>query len=134
MSILIVRLTNIFPYLTGNSAVTSCEGLTKYGTYINIDFSKINKTCTCIITSAFNGSLLVSSLKVTYSCVTQINVTYGSEQFIFGCPSHVSSTTINVRIDESVDVRAEYKSPSSQGTFFHCLGLQQNSKYACNRP
>lgn len=113
--------------MVGNSAVTSCDGSSKYGSYINIDFSKINRSCTCIITSSFIGDLLVASLTVTHVCATQIKIGDG---FIFVCPSTVSSQTIGVQINESMDVRAEYVSPFTSGTFYHCLGFQQNGKYA----
>lgn len=106
-----------------NSLVTSCEGSTKYGPIIHVDFHKINRPCTCIVTPLFFGELIVMSRKVVYACNAQVNV---QNTFIFGCPSHLSSQTISVTMNQSLDVRAEYVSLYTSGTFYHCLGFQQN--------
>lgn len=60
------------------------------------------------------------------SCYTQVKVN-GSH--IFGCPiSRGSSATFTLESYQSLDVQAEYSSSSSPGTFYQCLGFQQNGK------
>lgn len=102
------------PAYAENSLVTSCEGSTKYGPIIHVDFHKINRPCTCIVTPLFFGELIVMSREVVYACNAQVNV---QNTFIFGCPSHLSSQTKSVTMNQSLDVRAEYASPYTSGTF-----------------
>lgn len=113
------------PSYVGNSLVTSCVGSTKHGPVVYVDFLKINRPCTCIVTPSFVGQLLVISREVIVSgCNTQIVI---AESFIMGCPlRQVSTQTLNVNINQSVDVRAEYVTQYTSGTFYHCLGFQQN--------
>lgn len=54
-------------------------------------------------------------------CFTQVHV-YFQTAFIFGCQlEKVSSHTFNVQHNESVDIRAEYVSSSTSGTFYFCI-------------
>lgn len=111
------------------SLITSCDGSKKYGPAVFADFYKIKRPCTCIVTPSFVGELLVTSKKVIIisSCNTRVSVSSG---IIFGCPlSSVSSQTF-VKINQTVNVQAEYIPPSTTGTFFHCVGFQQNGNYA----
>lgn len=103
-----------------NSLVTSCEGLTKYGSFLSVDFYQINRPCTCIVTTMFVGELLVISWEVDVPvCNTQI--------VIDKCPlQHLTSQTLDVQMNQSVDVRAEYKLPSTPGTFYQCIGFRKN--------
>lgn len=49
---------------------------------------------------------------------------------LFGCPiDSVAFNSLNVQINQSVDIRAEYVSPFTSGMFLHCLVFQQNGKY-----
>lgn len=117
-------------FAVGNISLTSCDGSTKSGPAVNIDFYKINRTCNCIVTPSFVGTLLVTSRgEATIStCNTEINV---QNLLVFGCPINtITSQTINVNINQSVDVRAKFKPGSTSGAFYHCLGFQQNSKYS----
>lgn len=77
------------------------------------------------MTPSFVGELLVTSREVIVSvCNTQIVI---NEKLVMGCPLRVvSSQTLNVNINQSVHVRAEYVSPLTSGTFYHCIGFQQN--------
>lgn len=110
----------------GNSLVSSCEGLTKYGSFVYVDFYKINRPCTCIVTTMFDGTLLVISWAVVQVCNTQIVI---DKSLIMGCPlQHLSSQALGVQMNELVEVQAEYISPYTSGTFYHCLGFQQNGK------
>lgn len=129
MSNSIVHLPYDFNFLVGNTAVTSCDGSRKYGSYLNIDFYIINRPCTCIVTPSFVGDLLVISRKIIHVCDTQVNV---QSKLIFGCPANLTSQTLNVVNQQMVDVRSEYKPASllHVTTFYHCLGLKQNGKYA----
>lgn len=106
-----------------DSLVTSCEGATKYGPVVHVDFHKINRPCTCIVTPLFVGDLIVMSREVVFVCNTQVTV---QNTFIFRCPSHLSAEKISVTMNQSLDVRAEYVSPSTSGTFYHCMGFLQN--------
>lgn len=121
----------LFIFSAGVIPITSCAGSTKYGSFTNIDFSKINRPCTCSVIPSFVGRLLVISNGVTVQkCNTQIIV---NNTFVFGCSAltnSLMSTGIDVQINQSVVVRAEYVPPSKSGTFYHCLGFQQNGKYA----
>lgn len=61
-------------------------------------------------------------------CYTQIYLQNG---VIFSCQDpNLASHVLNVQNNESVDLRAEYKSPNARGTFYHCIGFQQRGKYA----
>lgn len=110
------------------SLITSCDGSKKDGPAVFADFFKIKRPCTCIVTPSFVGELLVTSKKVIISsCNTRVSVSSG---IIFGCPlSSVSSKTF-VKINQTVNVQAEYIPPSTTGTFYHCVGFQQNGNYA----
>lgn len=58
-------------------------------------------------------------------------VTDNEKTLIFGCQSKkVSSDTFEVLSSESVEVRTKDETSSTSGTFFYCLGFQQNGKYA----
>lgn len=107
-----------------DSLVTSCEGATKYGPVVHVDFHKINRPCTCIVTPLFVGDLIVMSREVVvFVCNTQVTF---QNSFIFRCPSHLSAQKIRVTMNQSFEVRAEYESPFISGTFYHCLGFYQN--------
>lgn len=117
-------------FLVGNSIITSCRGPRKYGTNIHIDFVAISHPCTCTVLPLFAGQLLIASREVKYDCKTQIIVKNIHNGLIYGCEiSKFTTQTLNVNINQSVEVRAEYISPYTSGTFSHCIGLQQNGKY-----
>lgn len=99
----------------------------KHGPYVYVDFYKISRPCTCTVTPSFDGDLVVLSREaVKYACNTEVVV---QNKTIFNCPTNViSSLVLNVRINQTVDVRARYVSPSTSGTFQHCMGFQQNGK------
>lgn len=125
ISVFFVSTKEQCPTSFENISLTSCDGLTKHGRVVYVDFFKIKHPCTCIVTPSFNGELLVSSRTVLINtCNTEINV---QNSIVYGCPiQSISSQALNVQINQSVEVRAEYKLPHTQGTFYHCLGLQQN--------
>lgn len=113
-----------------DSLVASCDGATKNGPVVHVDFHKINRPCTCIVTPLFFGHLIVVSRAVVYVCYTQVTVTVQNTLIVFRCQYWPSSETIRVTMNQSFDVRAEYVSPSTSGTFYHCLGFQQNGTIA----
>lgn len=117
-------------FSVGNSIMTNCRGQRKYGTNINIDFVAISHPCTCNVLPSFAGHLLITSREVTNVCKTQIIVKKIHTEFIYGCkiPEFISQT-LYVNINQSVEVRAEYVSRYTSGTFSHCIGFQQNGKY-----
>lgn len=105
-----------------NSLITTCEGSTETGPAVYIDFYKINRPCTCIVVSLFDGELLVISREeIVHFCNTRVTI---EKDIIFGCP--LSSVSFSVKINQTVNVHAEYIPPSTSGTFYHCLGLVQN--------
>uniref|UniRef100_A0A8W8JBS1 Uncharacterized protein n=1 Tax=Magallana gigas TaxID=29159 RepID=A0A8W8JBS1_MAGGI len=48
------------PPNVGYLAVTSCDGSTKNGPYIYIDFYKINRPCYCTVITSFNAESLLA--------------------------------------------------------------------------
>lgn len=110
----------------GNNSLTSCEGMAKYGIAVYVDFNKINRPCNCIVTPSFAGELLVTSRgSAIQYCNTQINV---QKNLLFRCQENIISQTINATINQSVDVHAEYADQYTSGTFYQCMGFQQNGK------
>lgn len=105
--------------------LSSCEGLTKHGPAVYVDFYKINRPCNCILTSTFDDKLFVSSIEaINYECNTEVIV---QNTMIFGYPvNQMASIVLNVNINQSVNVRANHASPYASGTFAHCMGFQQN--------
>uniref|UniRef100_A0A8W8JBS6 Uncharacterized protein n=1 Tax=Magallana gigas TaxID=29159 RepID=A0A8W8JBS6_MAGGI len=110
----------------------------KPGPYVFVDFYKISRPCTCIVTPSFDGELLVVSKRaVKYACNTEVVVQNTS----IGCSTNVESLLLlNVTINQTVKVRARYVSPSTSGTFQHCFGFQRNAgidgnlKVICGSP
>lgn len=121
LSITIIVVGNI------HVSITTCNRSITSGSRIYMDFSKINRPCLCTVSTLFDGILLVTAEELTKpSCYTQVKVN-GSH--IFGCPiSRGSSATFTLESYQSLDVQAEYSSSSSPGTFYQCLGFQQNGK------
>lgn len=131
VKIILLFLFYYYFFSVGNSIITSCKGPRKYGTNIHIDFFAISHPCTCTVLPSFAGQLLIASGKVTYDCKTQIIVKNIQTQFIYGCEiSSFITQTFNVNINQSVEVRAEYVSPYTSGTFDHCVGFQQNGNFS----
>ena len=116
-------------YAVGNlPLLSSCEGMMKHGPSVFVDFYKISRPCTCIVTPSFDGELVVFSRKAEakYTCDTEVVVQNTS---IIGCPTNVMSfLLLNVTINQTVDVRARFVSPSKSGTFQHCMGFQRSGK------
>lgn len=110
----------------GNNVITGCEGSKKYGSYIYIDFNAISRPCTCSVLPSFAGQLLITTREIVHGCITQIYVKNANTTFRFNCPISVSFLTLTVNINQSVDVRAEYVSPYTSGTFYHCFQFQRN--------
>lgn len=118
-----------FPYFqVGYLAVTSCDGSTKNGPYIYIDFYKINRPCYCTVITSFNGDLLVTSMKgIGRICETQVTVvTVYTYRYMFNCQASEVSAVLHVKINQSVSVLAEYSSLSTSGAFYHCLRFNEN--------
>lgn len=111
-----------------NSSVTSCDGSTKYGSYISIDSYKINRPCTCTLTSSFVGTLLMlSKTTVEFGCTTQVIV---KNEFVFGCRlEKLSSQSVDVIVSQNVNIQIAYILPFSSGEFYHCIGFKQNGIY-----
>lgn len=116
-----------FYAVVNRSPLSSCEGMMKNGQSVYVDFYKISRPCTCIMTPSFDGELIVVSREaVEYACNTEVAV---QNKSIIGCPTYeMSFLILNVTINQTVDVRARYVSPSTSGTFQHCIGFQRNGK------
>lgn len=112
-------------FAVGNNLLTNCEGMTRHGPSVYVDFYLINRPCTCIVTPSFVGEIIVTSREVTVQmCNTEIVV---QKSVLYGCPiPNFSSQTLTVQFNQSVEVRADYVSPSTSGTFYNCMGFQQN--------
>lgn len=103
--------------------MANCDGSTKYGSYIFIDFYKINRPCSCTVTSSFNGSVLVKSMEVIKEkCNTQVNVEH---KLIFGCIPERIYKRLDAQINQSVRVRADFFPLSTSGSFYQCIGFLQ---------
>lgn len=78
---------------------------------------------------SFDGELRITSVSgdINYECGTHIYVKNAIATYKFGCPiKSFSSVRLTVNINQSVDVRADYASPSTSGIFFHCIQLNRN--------
>ncbi|XP_052710920.1 uncharacterized protein LOC128185340 [Crassostrea angulata] len=125
VSVFLLTTRGQCPLNVGNKLITTCSETWAYGPLIYIDFHKINCPCNCTVTSTFTGDVLVTAQKTIISpCSTQV-VVNGSR--IFGCPlSRGTSVTFTLLKYHSIAVQAEFTPPSSSGTFYQCLGFQQN--------
>lgn len=115
-------------FQVGYLAVTSCDGSTKHGPDIYIDFYKINRPCSCTVITSFNGDLLVVSMKgIGRICETQVTVvTVYNYRYMFNCQASEVSAVLHVKINQSVSVLAEYSSLSTSGAFYHCFRFIEN--------
>lgn len=127
MCFLTFKVCVLIIVVVGNKLITTCSETTAYGPLIYIDFHKINRPCLCAVTSTFSGNLLVTAQETKISpCSTQV-VVNGSR--VFGCPlSRGTSATFPVLKYGNIAVQAEFTPPSLSGTFYQCLGFQQNGK------
>lgn len=113
-----------------DSVITGCEGSRIYGSNIYIDFNAISSPCICIVLPSFAGKLLITTSAVPSNCDSRIYVKTYNTTFKYDCLlSSFLTQTITVNINQSVEVRAEYVSPYTLRTFYHCFGFQQNGKY-----
>lgn len=114
-------------FSVGDSSVISCEGSTKYGSLIYVDFNKINRPCTCTLTPSFDGGLFVTTRNnFEHQCDTLVNI---HNSFIFRCPvKFFSGQALPVQNNQSVNIKGEYVSALISGTFYHCLEFQQSGK------
>lgn len=127
-SVLLVSTNEQCP-LTAENSIISCKGSSIYGSNIYIDFYAIRRPCTCIALPSFDGELRITSVSgdINYECGTHIYVKNAIATYKFGCPiKSFSSVRLTVNINQSVDVRADYASPSTSGIFFHCIQLNRN--------
>ncbi|XP_062584164.1 uncharacterized protein LOC134245944, partial [Saccostrea cucullata] len=106
-----------------NTLVTSCDGMTKSGSQIFIDFPQINQTCTCTVIPAFDGNLFVGAVVKVFPCDAFVRLT---SEILFNCEKQSETITVPVKNTHSVTVLADYKSESSRKQFYHCLHIQEN--------
>lgn len=77
-----------------------------------------------MITSFIGDLLVISNGDIKEGCTTQAIV---ANSFKFGCPIRAYlSVTMAVQINQPVVVQSDYSQPFTSGTFYHCLGFQQN--------
>lgn len=111
-----------------NNSITSCDGSTQYGSNIYIDFFEINRPCTCTASPSFAGKLLVTNRQTISVCFTQVTF---QNNIIFRCEKdEVTVYVLDIQNNEKLDIRATYVSQYTSGIFYHCMGFQQNGKYA----
>lgn len=76
----------------------------------------------------FDGELLMTFNEIVGWCTTRVAV---ESHIIFGCPLPPGSAhRLNVNINQTVKIKAEYLSPNTSGSFYHCVGIRQNGNYA----
>lgn len=71
---------------------------------------------------SFDGELIITTREIAHECDTQKYFKNAITTFRYSCP--ISFLTLTVNINQSVDVRAEYVSPYTSGTFYHCFQYQ----------
>ncbi|XP_062590739.1 uncharacterized protein LOC134252314, partial [Saccostrea cucullata] len=120
---LFLKVFGSCPQNKPNPKVTSCDGTTKNGTQVYIDFEKINKPCNCIATPAFDGELLVGAEVTVYPCDAYVKV---NSTFLFNCKVKSEYVALKVQSSNPVTVEADYKSESSRKGFYHCLLFNEN--------
>lgn len=75
----------------------------------------------------------MTTRKIFSVCNTEIYVKNANTTFRFGCPiSSIIYQTLTVNVNQSVDVRADYNSLHTSGTFYHCMGFGQNGNFSLN--
>lgn len=114
----------IFVTLAGSTQVTSCDGMEKIGSFIEIDFNKINSPCTCIVTMQFEGVLLGTTRKAPTWCPNPVTV---NTTLVLDCNG--ASDTADVKINDTLVVKAEYQQGHTSGEFYQCLVLRESGKY-----
>lgn len=104
---------------------TSCDGSTKSEKYLYVDFSKINRPCTCIVTALFVGRITVVSWGVQRSkCKNSVTV---NNKVTFNC-TDTKHSTFDVRINDSVLLVADFWQGNTSGEFIQCLGVGNHGK------
>lgn len=102
---------------------TSCDGSTKSDNYLYVDFSKINRPCTCTVTALFVGNITVVSWGVKHSeCKNSVTV---NNSVTFNCKYNKYST-FYVRMNDSVLLVADFWQGYTSGEFKQCLGVRND--------
>lgn len=110
--------------LAGSTQVTSCDGIEKIGSFIEIDFNKINRPCICIVTLLFEGVLIGTTRKAPTWCPNPVSV---NTTTVLDCNG--ASDTADVKINDTLVVKAEYQPGQTSVEFYQCLVLRENGKY-----
>lgn len=105
--------------------IKSCNGSTRSGSIVTVDFSVIGRPCTCTVNSSFVGQLLVTTRKVNFSCTTELILTKINERVSFDCNQDFSDVT-NVTHKDKIIVEAGYKQGVTSGIFHQCTRFQEN--------
>lgn len=109
------------PDTAGSTQVTSCDGIEKIGSFIEIDFNKINRPCICIVTLLFEGVLIGTTRKAPTWCPNPVSV---NTTTVLDCNG--ASDTTDVKINDTLVVKAEYQPGQTSVEFYQCLVLREN--------
>lgn len=110
-----------------NITLTECDGSIQAERRIFVDFYKINRPCRCIVTSSFDGELVVSRSDKKHKCntviVVKVNNTVISDCYKTGY------ARFNVQTNDTIIIKAEYVANYSSGGFSPCLEIYSEGKY-----
>lgn len=110
--------------LASSTLLTSCDGIEKIGSFIEIDFNRINRPCICIVTLLFEGVLIGTTRKAPTWCPNPVTV---NTTLVLDCNG--ASDTADVKINDTLVVKAEYQPGQTSVKFYQCLVLRENGKY-----
>nr|XP_034334028.1 uncharacterized protein LOC105343022 isoform X4 [Crassostrea gigas]XP_034334029.1 uncharacterized protein LOC105343022 isoform X4 [Crassostrea gigas] len=109
------------PDTAGSTLITSCDGIEKIGSFIEIDFNKINRPCICVVTLLFEGVLIGTTRKAPTWCPNPVSV---NTTTVLDCNG--ASDTADVKINDTLVVKAEYQPGQTSVEFYQCLVLREN--------
>lgn len=110
-----------------NITLTECDGSIQAERRIFVDFYKINRPCRCIVTSSFDGELVVSRSDKKHKCNTVIVVKVNNT-VISDC-YETAYARFNVQTNDTIIIKAEYVANYSSGGFSQCLEIYSEGKY-----
>lgn len=104
---------------------TSCDGTTKSEKHLYVDFSKINRPCTCTVTASFSGGITVTSWRVEHSkCNSRVTV---NNNVTFNCKDGGYSS-FDLRMKDRVLLVADFWQGYTSGEFKQCLRVGNDGK------
>ena len=97
------------------------------GTFVYIDFNKINHPCNCSVYSYFNGTLLIISKDSPTWCIDEVTVKSENTTLIYKCDKNPGTSTIQSNDNDTiVHVSANRMRGYDAQQFQLCLGFGEN--------